>query len=311
MIKRFAAVLLLAGSCLAQTSDRKEINLSPDLLAKYVGIYAMAPTVNMTITLDDGHLVSQMTGQGKVPLFAESETKFVPKGINAEIEFPNVGNGPATQLILHQNGRDMTGKRLSDVDAKKVADAAAAFDKRFKDQTAAPGSEAAVRRMIGELVTGKPNYDLMSPGLADATRQQLPQLQSRFAGMGALQSVIFKGVGPGGADIYQVNFEKGSIDYRVWLGADRKTESANLRPTEYPVRIVATAETLHPKLMEVDAMIAAELARRPIGSVTAGVVVGKQLIWSKSYGDADMEKRTPGTPIPCTASAPLPRCSLH
>jgi hypothetical protein len=93
--------------------------------------------------------------------------------------------------------------------------------------------------MIDELQTGKPNYDLMSPELAEVTRQQLPQLQSMIAGMGALQSVIFKGVGPGGADIYQVNFEKGSIDYRIWLGADGKTERANLRPSEYPTPIVA------------------------------------------------------------------------
>ena len=293
MIQRFVAVLLLAGSCLAQTPGRKEITVSPDVLAKYVGIYAMAPTVNMTITLADGQLISQMTGQGKVPLFAESETMFFSKGSNAEIEFPKDAKGPASQLTLHLNGRDMTGKRLDDAEAKKVADAAAAFDKRFKDQTAAPGSEAALRRMIGEIQAGKPNYDLLSPGFADAIRQQLPQLQSRITGMGALQSVIFKGVGPGGADIYQVNFEKGSIDYRVWLGADQKIESANLRPSEYPTPIVATAESLHSQLMEVDSMIAAELARRPVGSVTAGVVVGKQLIWSKSYGDADMEKKIP------------------
>jgi len=43
----------------------------------------------------------------------------------------------------------------------------------FDSLKADPGSEAAVRRMIGELQAGKPNYDLMSAGLADATRQQL------------------------------------------------------------------------------------------------------------------------------------------
>ena len=64
----------------------------------------------------------------------------------------------------------MTAKRLDDAEAKKVADAAAAFDKRFKDQTPAPGSEAALRRMIEELRLGKPNYDLLSPDLAAATR---------------------------------------------------------------------------------------------------------------------------------------------
>jgi CubicO group peptidase (beta-lactamase class C family) len=220
------------GEKVVLQSERKEITVAPDILARYVGVYQLAPNIDMTITLVDGQLISQMTRQGEVPLLAESETMFFPKDIDAEIEFPKDEKGPASQLILHQNGRDMTGKRLDDVEANKIADAAAAFDKRFKDQTAAPGSEAAVRRMINELQTGKPNYDLMSPGLAEVTRQQLPQLQSTIAGMGALQSVIFKGVGPGGADIYQVNFEKGSIDYRIWLGADGKAEGANLRPSD-------------------------------------------------------------------------------
>jgi hypothetical protein len=192
----------------------------------------MVPGVNMTITLADSQLISQMSGQGKVPLFAKSETMFFPKVVDAEIEFPKDAKGRASQLILHQNGRDMTAKRLDDAEAKKVIDAAAAFEKRFKDQTAAPGSEAALRRIIEEVRLGKPNYDLLSPGLAAATRQQLPQLQSMIAGMGALQAVTFKGVGPGGADIYQVKFEKGSLDYRIWLGPDGKVESANVRPSE-------------------------------------------------------------------------------
>ena len=48
----------------------------------------------------------------------------------------------------------MTAKRLDDAEAKKIADAAAAFAKRFKDQTPAPGSEAALRKMIEDLRMG-------------------------------------------------------------------------------------------------------------------------------------------------------------
>jgi CubicO group peptidase (beta-lactamase class C family) len=54
-----------------------------------------------------------------------------------------------------------------------------------------------------------------------------------------------------------------------------------------------TAASLRSQLVEIDSMIREELAKRPVGSVTAGVVEGKQLIWSKSYGDADMEKKIP------------------
>ena len=213
--------------------NHKEITVSPDTLGKYVGVYSMAPGVNMTITLAEGQLISQMTGQGKVPLFAESETTFFTKVVDAEIEFPNDGKtGTPSRLVLHQNGRDMTANRLDDAETKKITEAAAASEKRFKDQTPAPGSEAALRRLIEELRSGKPNYDHMSSALAAATRQQLPEIQSGLAELGALQSVTFKGVGPGGADIYRVKFEKGSLDYRIWLGSDGKIENANMRPSE-------------------------------------------------------------------------------
>jgi hypothetical protein len=231
MLPKLAAVA--HGDAVQLTTERKEITVSPDILAKYVGVYAMSPGVNMTITLAEGQLISQMSRQGKVPLFAESETMFFPKVVDAQIEFPkDQTKDVAGQLILHQNGRDMTAKRLDDVEAKKVADATTAFEKRFKDQTPVPGSEAAVRRMVEELRVGKPSYDLMSAELARTTRQQLPQLQSMIDGMGALQSLNFKGVGPGGADIYQVKFEKGSLDYRIWLGPDGKPENALVRPSE-------------------------------------------------------------------------------
>jgi len=210
--------------------ERKEITVSSDVLARYVGIYAMAPGVNMTITLADGQLVGQMTGQGKVPMSAESETTFFPQGIDAEIEFPkDETKGPASQLILHQNGRDMTAKRLADAEAKKVAGAAAAFDKRFKDQTPAPGGEAALSRMIEDLRLDKPDANLMSPDLFAMLRRQQEQLPTPISQLGALQSLSFTGVGPGGADIYQAKYEKGSVVYRIWLGADGKIENANVR----------------------------------------------------------------------------------
>ena len=113
---------------------------------------------------------------------------------------------------------------------RKRCRAAAAFAKRFKDQTLRPGSEAALRKMIEGLRLGKPDYDLMSPGLADVTRQQLPQLQSMIVELGALQSVTFKGVGPGGADIYQVKFENGSLEYRIWLARMAKSKAPTYAP---------------------------------------------------------------------------------
>jgi hypothetical protein len=43
----------------------------------------------------------------------------------------------------------------------------------------------------------------------------------------------------------------------------------------------------------IDTMMAAEFAKHPSASVTVGVVAGKDLIWTKSYGNADMENKIP------------------
>jgi hypothetical protein len=65
-----------------------------------------------------------------------------------------------------------------------------------------------LRKMMEGVRTGAPDYDMMSPALANVTRQQLPQLQSTLTQLGAVQSITFKNVGPAGPDIYQVKLEK-------------------------------------------------------------------------------------------------------
>jgi Domain of unknown function (DUF3471) len=88
-----------------------------------VGTYQLAPKVNMMITIESGQLISQVSGQGKVPLFATSETKFFPKVVDAEIEFGKDDKGVVTHLVLHQGGRDMKASRTSDkvVEHKEIA----------------------------------------------------------------------------------------------------------------------------------------------------------------------------------------------
>ena len=214
------------GETVKLPSERKEITLDPKVMSQYVGAYRMGPGINMLITAEGNHLASKLGNQAPVPIFAESETMFFAKVVDAEMEFAKDGS----QLTLHQNGRHMAMKRLDDAEAKKVADAAAAAAQRYKDQKPDPRSEAALRKIIDGLRTGKPDYDSMSQNLGDATRAQLSRLQPMIADLGAIQSVTFKSVGPAGPDIYEVKFEKGALEYRIWMSADGKVESANLRP---------------------------------------------------------------------------------
>ena len=118
--------------------------------------------------------------------------------------------------------------------AKKRDQAQADIERRMKARAAVPGSEAALRRVIGELQRGTPDYDLMSPGLARATRQGLTQMQGELAKLGALRSLTFKGVGPAGPDIYESAFANGSLEWRIWLDQDGTVESLNFRAVPTP-----------------------------------------------------------------------------
>jgi CubicO group peptidase (beta-lactamase class C family) len=42
--------------------------------------------------------------------------------------------------------------------------------------------------------------------------------------------------------------------------------------------------------LAVDSLVSEDFQRNKVGSVTAGVVSGHRLSWTKSYGNADMEK---------------------
>jgi CubicO group peptidase (beta-lactamase class C family) len=222
---------LARGETVTVLSEREEITLDSKTLQRYVGVYRMQSGANMQISLENNQLFSKLATQPAIPIFPESKTMFFPKVVDAEIEFTkDDAGGRPTDLILHQNGQNMSATRLSDAEAKQVADAAAAFAKRLQDQTPMPGTEATVQKIVQDLFLGKPDNAMMSPGAP--IERQWPQLQSEVKGFGAIQSIRFKGVGPGGADIYSVKSDKGSWEFRVWFTPDRKVEQANTRPVQ-------------------------------------------------------------------------------
>jgi len=85
---------------------RKEIQVSPEVLARYAGTYELAPGAQVTMTVEGGRLMTQITGQPKLELFAESEAKFFLKVVEAQVEFFTDASGATTHLIIHQNGKE-------------------------------------------------------------------------------------------------------------------------------------------------------------------------------------------------------------
>ena len=97
------------GEKVVLPTERKEVSLSPQILASYVGTYELAPTFSIAITLEGNQLMSQATNQPKFPLFAESQTMFFLKVVDAQIEFFKNEKSEVTHLMLHQNGHDIKG----------------------------------------------------------------------------------------------------------------------------------------------------------------------------------------------------------
>jgi CubicO group peptidase (beta-lactamase class C family) len=97
------------GEKVVLPGERKETTVSPEILKQYVGTYELAPTFSIAITLENGQLMTQATNQGKLPLFAESETMFFLKVVDAQVEFVKNEKGEVTHMVLHQNGRDTKG----------------------------------------------------------------------------------------------------------------------------------------------------------------------------------------------------------
>ena len=209
-------------------TERNQITLDPPVFDRYAGIYQLGPYALLSVSRDGDRFYAQLTGQPKFEIFPEGERLFFLKVVDAQLTFDVDPQGAATQVTLRQNGTDTVAKRLGDSDLNRaqedIKNHTADVAKRFKEQTQAPGTEAALRRSIQDLQRGEPNYDMMSPQLAAATRQQLPTLKTMLSALGALESTTFKGVGPAGADIYEVKFEHGATEWRVVLGPDGKVQ---------------------------------------------------------------------------------------
>lgn len=94
------------------TGEQKDVKVDPKILDSYVGEYQLGPTFTITITSENGKLMAQATGQEKFELFPTSETDFYLKVVPASVTFVKDAAGKVTDLILTQNGRKGTAKKV-------------------------------------------------------------------------------------------------------------------------------------------------------------------------------------------------------
>jgi hypothetical protein len=101
-----------------------------------------------------------------------------------------------------------------------------------------------VLRSIDALQVGALNHARMSPSLVDEMNRQLPKLHAMLTALGDMESIFFRGVGPGGYDIYGVKFANGLAEFRLLIGTDGTVEDLAFRPDgdDTPGGIASCAE---------------------------------------------------------------------
>ena len=102
---------LARGETVTLASERQAVAVAPEVLRSYEGVYELAPTFAITISVVDGKLMAQATGQDAFELHPESDSRFFLTVVDAQITFTRDAAGAVDGLILHQGGRDSPAPR--------------------------------------------------------------------------------------------------------------------------------------------------------------------------------------------------------
>jgi len=112
-----------------QQLQHTEIKIDPKLFDQYVGQYSFVddPEFMLNFWREGDKFFMQPTNQGKIEIFAESDTRFFLKIIEAQATFIRDTEGKVTGLVWRQNGVDNQAKRVGD---KPVIETLVPFERR-------------------------------------------------------------------------------------------------------------------------------------------------------------------------------------
>jgi len=90
----------------------KVVALDPRAFDRYVGRYQLAPQAVLTVTRQAERFFVQLTGQPTIEIFPSAERTFFLKVVDAQLTFVVDAAGPASAVVLHQNGVDQRAARI-------------------------------------------------------------------------------------------------------------------------------------------------------------------------------------------------------
>ena len=117
---------VVPGRPVVLSGERKPVPITREELAKFAGVYDLAPAFSLTIALAEDGLTAQGTGQPAIHLMYQGvndgHPRFFMTQVNAEIEFVPDAKGAMTSLVLHQGGQNIPAARRSSAQVREWRD---------------------------------------------------------------------------------------------------------------------------------------------------------------------------------------------
>ncbi|HEV7344933.1 MAG TPA: MerR family transcriptional regulator [Devosia sp.] len=211
-----------------QNRPRTEVPIDVSVHADYAGSYQLEDGPFYVVAAKEGRLFTRVVGQQDIEIFAESETEFFMKVLPVQVVFVRDSDGVVRRLVHHQNGAETPAVR---VDPQVVREAEEALSKRIREKIPFPDSQATIQRIVAEHLRGEPDYDSMSPALAELARQQRDLVEAELKAAGELDNISFKGVSQAGWDVYEVQFTNAHMEWSFFIGPDGKISGLYFRPS--------------------------------------------------------------------------------
>jgi CubicO group peptidase (beta-lactamase class C family) len=101
------------GKKVVLTSERKTVAVDAALVGRYLGSYRLADGPVVVISREGDHVFAQLGNQPKVEIFPASDTQFFLTVVDAQVDFIAGKDAPASEMVLHQGGRDVRAARIA------------------------------------------------------------------------------------------------------------------------------------------------------------------------------------------------------
>ncbi|HKQ10828.1 MAG TPA: hypothetical protein VJS85_06530 [Rhizomicrobium sp.] len=199
----FAYAILLVSSMPVAAQEAASLD-------RFVGFYQLKPDIVVSFTRNGDHLFAQGSGQPAIQLSTDGPNKFTAS--QGQWRFEEDAAGEIVDVVLTQHGSESKAPRIGATQARAIIAAQEALVKANKPSG---GAEDALRLQISAFQKGTPDYDAMASPLASVVRKNAEMAIALIRKQGVLKSLKFRNVLPGGGNVYDAEFEHGSMEWVI------------------------------------------------------------------------------------------------